>query len=226
MPLPTSDAVVVIRIQANARFETESNEIVRSVIIITMAPTDVTATKQRILDAAQEEFGTYGLAGARIDRIAKNAKASKERLYAYFGDKVALFHAVLDADFIEAMEDVDFTGMDLPLHAVDLFDSMTKKPAIQRMMIWGQLQGEAPRMQKQAEEHSSWAPRLAAIRRAQVDGIIAAHWRPEDLITLIFGLVFGWVVAPGSIDCQSVDAEMLAHRREVVREAVIRICKP
>lgn len=72
-----------------------------------MAPTDVTATKQRILDAAQEEFGTYGLAGARIDRIAKNGNASKERLYAYFGDKVALFHAVLDVDFEQAMESVE-----------------------------------------------------------------------------------------------------------------------
>lgn len=191
-----------------------------------MAPTDVTATKQRILDAALEEFGTYGLAGARIDRIAKNGNASKERLYAYFGDKVALFHAVLDADFVEAMESVEWVGGDMPQHAVELFDGMTEKPHIQRMMIWGQLQGEAPRMRKQAEEHSSWGPRLAAIRTAQDDGIVAAHWNPEDLITLIFGLVFAWVVAPGIVDNQSVDAQELAHRREVVREATIRICKP
>jgi len=95
-----------------------------------MAPTDVTATKQRILDAAQEEFGTYGLAGARIDRIAKNGNASKERLYAYFGDKVALFHAVLDVDFEQAMESVEFTGEDMPAHAVELFDAMLAKPQI------------------------------------------------------------------------------------------------
>ena len=191
-----------------------------------MAPTDVTATKQRILDAALEEFGTYGLAGARIDRIAKNGNASKERLYAYFGDKVALFHAVLDADFVEAMESVEWVGGDVPQHAVELFDAMTRKPHIQRMMIWGQLQGEGPRLRKQAEEHPSWLPRMAAIRKAQDDGTIAAHWNPEDLITLIFGLVLAWVVAPGIADNQSVDAQELDHRREVVREAIIRICKP
>ena len=191
-----------------------------------MAPTDVTATKQRILDAAQEEFGTYGLAGARIDRIAKNGNASKERLYAYFGDKVALFHAVLDVDFEQAMESVEFTGEDMPAHAVELFDAMLGKPQIQRMTIWGQLQGEAPRMKKLAEEHSSWVPRMATIRKAQEDGLISKHWDPQDLITMLFGLVFGWVVAPGVADNQNVDADEIARRREVVREAVTRICKP
>lgn len=186
----------------------------------------MTATKQRILNAALEEFGTYGLAGARIDRIAKNGNASKERLYAYFGDKVALFHAVLDADFVATMESVEWVSGDIPQHAVELFDIMTRRPHIQRMLIWGQLQGESPRLRKQAEGHSSWLPRLAAMRKAQDDGIVAAHWNPEDLITLIFGLVFAWVVAPGIVDNQSMDAQELAHRREVVREAAARICKP
>lgn len=191
-----------------------------------MVSSEISATKQRILDAAQEEFGTYGLAGARIDRIAKNGKASKERLYAYFGDKVTLFHAVLDADFEQAMESLESTGADMPTHAVELFDAMVLKPQIQRMMIWGQLQGEASRMRRQAEEHPSWGPRIDAIRQAQADGHISAHWEPRDLLTIVFGLVFSWVVAPGMPDNQHVDADKLAHRREVVREAVIRICRP
>ncbi len=192
-----------------------------------MAPTDVTATKQRILDAAQEEFGTYGLAGARIDRIAKNGNASKERLYAYFGDKVALFHAVLDVDFEQAMESVEFTGEDMPAHAVELFDAMLGKPQIQRMMIWGgQLQGEAPRMKKLAEEHSSWVPRMARSARLKKTASSRSTGTPQDLITMLFGLVFGWVVAPGVADNQNVDADEIARRREVVREAVTRICKP
>lgn len=44
---------------------------------------------------------------------------------------------------------------------------------------------------------------------------------------MLFGLVFGWVVAPpGVADNQNVDADEIARRREVVREAVTRICKP
>ncbi|OYD68659.1 TetR family transcriptional regulator [Rhodococcus sp. OK302] len=191
-----------------------------------MAPTDVTATKQRILDAAQEEFGTYGLAGARIDRIAKNGKASKERLYAYFGDKVALFHAVLDANFHAAMEDIPFDGADLPGYAVALFDDMVAKPDIERMMIWGQMQGESTRMRELAEVDPICTQRNVSIREAQEAGILNDGWEPQDLITMLFGLVFAWAVAPGSADNQSVDAAELARRREVVRGAVTRICKP
>ena len=115
-----------------------------------------------------------------------------------------MFHAVLDVDFEQAMESVEFTGEDMPAHAVELFDAMLGKPQIQRMMIWGQLQGEAPRMKKLAEEHSSWVPRMATIRKAQEDGLISKHWDPQDLITMLFGLVFGWVVAPGVADNQNV----------------------
>ena len=45
------------------------------------------ATRDRILAAAKDEFATYGLAGARINRIAAQARASKDRLYAYFASK-------------------------------------------------------------------------------------------------------------------------------------------
>ncbi|MFD5430494.1 TetR/AcrR family transcriptional regulator, partial [Streptomyces sp. NPDC127084] len=47
--------------------------------------------RERILEAAMDEFALRGVDGARIDRIAKNAGASKERLYVYFGDKQTLF---------------------------------------------------------------------------------------------------------------------------------------
>ena len=54
------------------------------------------ATRDRILAAAKDEFATYGLAGARINRIAAQARASKDRLYAYFASKEELFAAVTE----------------------------------------------------------------------------------------------------------------------------------
>lgn len=187
---------------------------------------DISATKRRILDAAQAEFGAHGLAGARVDRIAQSGRASKERLYAYFGDKVALFHAVLDANFEEAMGSVPLDGADLPGHAVALFDEMHRKPDVQRMMLWGQIQGESERMRSMAEEHPSWAPRIASIRRAQADGVVDPRWEPQELLTMIFGLIFSWSVAPGSDGHAGIDGAALARRREIVREAVARICRP
>lgn len=47
-----------------------------------------------ILDVATEEFVEKGLAGARIDEIA--GKATKRKIYYYFGSKDELYRAVLE----------------------------------------------------------------------------------------------------------------------------------
>jgi AcrR family transcriptional regulator len=52
-------------------------------------------TKRDILVAAREEFCERGLDGARVDRIAERAAANKRLLYHYFGNKDALYSAVL-----------------------------------------------------------------------------------------------------------------------------------
>ena len=49
--------------------------------------------------AATGEFARYGLGGARVDRIAARAGANKRMLYYYFGNKEALFLAVLEARY-------------------------------------------------------------------------------------------------------------------------------
>ena len=54
------------------------------------------STRQKILEAALEEFARYGLGGARVDRIAARARANKRMLYYYFGDKDGLFLASLE----------------------------------------------------------------------------------------------------------------------------------
>ena len=53
----------------------------------------------RILAAALEEFARYGLGGARVDRIAARAGANKRMLYYYYGNKEALFLAVLESRY-------------------------------------------------------------------------------------------------------------------------------
>src|SRR5437588_842287 len=57
---------------------------------------DSEAAKARLLQAATDEFATYGIAGARIDRIGAAAKVNKAQIYTYFGNKDQLFDVVLD----------------------------------------------------------------------------------------------------------------------------------
>jgi AcrR family transcriptional regulator len=55
--------------------------------------------RARILAAATAEFAGHGLSGARVDRIAAQARTNKRMLYYYFGSKEALYLAVLEAAY-------------------------------------------------------------------------------------------------------------------------------
>jgi AcrR family transcriptional regulator len=63
------------------------------------AQRDPGRTRAAILDAATQEFTAKGLAGARIDMIAKLAGANKRMIYHYFGDKEGLYLAVLEQTY-------------------------------------------------------------------------------------------------------------------------------
>lgn len=62
---------------------------------------DADATRARILAAAKREFARLGLAGARVDMIAAKAKANKRMIYHYFGNKEALFQAVIEQVYVD-----------------------------------------------------------------------------------------------------------------------------
>ena len=56
-------------------------------------------SRAAILYAAAQEFAEHGIAGARTDAIARQAKVNKALLYYYFKDKETLYGAVLDHAF-------------------------------------------------------------------------------------------------------------------------------
>jgi TetR/AcrR family transcriptional regulator len=56
-------------------------------------------TRGRILEAAAREFAEEGYGGARVEQIARRARANKAMLYYHVGDKAALYEAVLVANF-------------------------------------------------------------------------------------------------------------------------------
>jgi AcrR family transcriptional regulator len=53
-------------------------------------------TIARVLKAARQEFSDKGLAGARVDDIARAAGVTKQLVYHYFASKERLFACVLD----------------------------------------------------------------------------------------------------------------------------------
>ncbi|MGB6182186.1 MAG: TetR family transcriptional regulator, partial [Rhodococcus sp. (in: high G+C Gram-positive bacteria)] len=146
----------------------------------TTASPAASATRERILDAARREFAEHGLAGARVDRIALASRSSKERLYAYYGDKERLFGAVLDHGFRRFVESVQFTPSDLPGYAMNAFTRLASEKDEHRMLLWAQLQGHLP-----ASEHSEvMRERVREVEQAQRDGYVDSHWSAADLMTL------------------------------------------
>ncbi|HEX9582014.1 MAG TPA: TetR/AcrR family transcriptional regulator [Gemmatimonadales bacterium] len=66
-----------------------------------------------ILAAATDEFSAHGLAGARVERIARQAGVNKQLLFYYFGSKVGLHRAVVDG----LIEHAKAKGEDAPTNA-------------------------------------------------------------------------------------------------------------
>jgi AcrR family transcriptional regulator len=186
-------------------------------------PRDAAATRARILTAAVDEFATYGLAGARIDRIAEAAPANKRSLYMYFGDKEGLFDAALHHLTIELVTAVPLTEDDLPGYAGRMFDYHLKHPQAFRMSMWRQL--ERPGAGPNAGD--VYAQKIQAMARARAAA--SGHpIPPADLLVLVIGLTVSWLLTPPDLlaadgtDPHSA-ARIAAHRAAVV-EAARRLC--
>ena len=61
----------------------------------------------QILDAAIDVFGKRGLAGARLEDIARRAGVSKGTIYLYFPNKEALFREVVRAKVVGRIEQAE-----------------------------------------------------------------------------------------------------------------------
>ena len=88
----------------------------------------------RIVEAAQELFGMFGLEKASMAEIAEQLKISKASLYYYFPDKESLYLAVLEkeqAEFIHEMSEI--------IRNISEPDTMLKEYAVRRLGYFSRL---------------------------------------------------------------------------------------
>jgi AcrR family transcriptional regulator len=57
-------------------------------------------SREKILRVAYKEFSQKGLSGARVDRIAHQAKTSKNMIYYHFGSKDGLYREVMRQSYV------------------------------------------------------------------------------------------------------------------------------
>ncbi|MFG3196870.1 TetR family transcriptional regulator [Streptomyces sp. NPDC048208] len=183
-------------------------------------PPDATATKKRLLAAAYAEFAQYGLAGARVDRIAEAAQANKRLIYVHFGNKSDLFDLVVANSLEDLAKAVPFTAEDLPGYAGRLFDYLLDHPQVLRLTGWSQLERpEAPPAQVDA-----YRPKIAAIAGAQQQSLVTGAVTPADVLALLLGLTTAWANASPALrslaDQPPWDPERLRIHRAAMTAAV------
>jgi AcrR family transcriptional regulator len=187
---------------------------------------DAAASRERLLTAAAAEFVTHGVAGARVDRIAAAAGANKRLIYDYFGDKDALFDAVLDRFTEEAVGAVPIDADNLPAYAGRLFDYHCDNPDLLRLVTWARLEGRTtPSAQEQ--RRASYRRRVAAIEDAQRNGAVTTALSGPQLLDMIESLAVGWTAAARGV--LATPRQLRAGRaaqRKAIREAVRRIVGP
>ena len=150
------------------------------------------ATRDRILEAALAEFSAHGIAGARVDRIARSAGCNKNLIYIYFEDKETLFTTVLRKHLLRIHEERPFTADDLPGYAAKVFDWAMANPDLMRLMAWFALELKAKGPPERAAMVDA---KVAALTEAQKSGQVGTAFPPGFLLIAIMSLATAWSAA-------------------------------
>jgi len=181
------------------------------------------ATKERILEAAMAEFSAYGVAGARVDRIARTAGCNKNLIYVYFENKETLFTTVLEKHLSRVYSDLVVTPDDLPGQAGRVFDFAMENRDLMRLLAWSNLEERATEPAARAKVHDS---KVAGIAAAQADGKLNPGFPAGFLLTLVMTLATAYTAANpfASLDPDAtLDTVALRHH---ITEAVRLITTP
>lgn len=160
-------------------------------------------TKADILRAARDEFCEQGFNGARVDSIAVRAKANKRLLYHYYGNKEALYEAVL----LDAYKEIRQGERELslsrhaPLEAMDrlvrfTFRHFLANPWFPRLLAVENLQNA--RFLKRIKDIPSINSPLVAeladiLKRGSEAGLFRGDVDPMQLYISIAGLGYFYV---------------------------------
>lgn len=158
---------------------------------------DPEATRQSILDAAQELFVCHGPAGTSLSAIAKKADITKSLIHHHFGSKEELWSAVQERRFRayfdvqkQMLLDSDSTEGLLRDSLIAYFRFLQNDPDAVRFLTWHMLESEeqpCPNQEKDLFELG-----IEKIRTSQEKGEIRADLEPFFIIKSMLALPMGW----------------------------------
>jgi AcrR family transcriptional regulator len=183
------------------------------------------ATVQRILSAAESVFAERGLAGARIDAIARAARVNKALLYYYFRSKEELHRCTLDMLFRALRAETGGRHSASPRDQLigyvnGYFDFVAAHPNYPRL-VQREVMGRGRGLPWIVHEYfQPLHRRLTAVVR---EGVARGEFRSVDpqqtVLTLIAMMAFYFAAAPVLAElwqCDPLSGPRVAARRRAV----------
>lgn len=161
---------------------------------------DPQATRNAILEAAEQVFSEKGFAETATSELARRAGVTKSLIHHHFGSKEGLWEAIKQREF-EAyhaaqseMLDRPFTpDIDVLIESITVyFRFLQARPRFARMLTWMHLEDDESCRTMGADLFSRGIERLV---EAQAHGLIRPDVHPESILMSFFGLVEHWFLA-------------------------------
>ncbi|SDS42098.1 TetR/AcrR family transcriptional regulator [Microlunatus soli] len=157
---------------------------------------DAERTRNRLLDAALDEFAGRGYAGARVSAIADRAGVNKQLISYYFGGKQGLYRALL-LSWEETEEELRRAGTSLSEVALGYLRRALRDPRGTRLALWQALNDRPPIDEAEAErERAGVRDEQADLRLNQQAGELADDLDLAATQLAITGMVIAPIVLP------------------------------
>jgi TetR/AcrR family transcriptional regulator len=192
-------------------------------------------SRAAILLAAAREFADHGIAGARTDAIAREARVNKALLYYYFKDKETLYGAVLDNAF-GSLKTAVFRVLDSDLaprekimaYVGAYFDFVASNQMYPRLMqreMMRAREGPTPDIDKMVKTHIQ--PIFVRVSELMRKGIADGEFRPVNpahfMPSMVAMIVFYFSNAPMMqkiVGFNPLTPERIAERRAAVLDFI------
>lgn len=158
--------------------------------------------------------------GGADTRIAATAGANKAQIYAWYSSKDGLFDAVFAEHLALVVDLIPFDAHDLPGYAVRLYDAYLERPEIVRLAVWARLE-RLPTGDLLTVAADDVAAKTAAVREAQVAGVVDPGLDPHDVYAMVIGLSLTWSPASPTVAAGPADAPGEHDRRRAGLSAVV-----
>lgn len=177
-----------------------------------MTDRETIATRDRIMSAATAEFAAFGIAGARVDRIAREARVNKSLIYHHYQSKEQLFVQVFETHIVANINVVPLDARDLPAWAVALYDYYQADPSLLRLITWARLE-RTPAGDLFAAYESLDRTVYQHLAEAQREGILVDGIDASDMFSLVVAMAGAWAQASSTFAATANDTPTDHDRR-------------